>query len=74
MQTTDILMLQGMPIGEPVAQYGPFVMNSHEEIMQAYNDYRSTSFGGWPWKTYDPVHSRTRGRFARYANGMEETP
>ena len=73
-ETADILMLQGLPIGEPVAQYGPFVMNTHEEIMQAYNDYRRTSFGGWPWNTYDPVHPRTRGRFARYANGIEETP
>lgn len=73
-QTADILMLQGLPIGEPVAQYGPFVMNTQDEIMQAYNDYRRTSFGGWPWNTYDPVHPRTRGRFAKYANGIEETP
>lgn len=73
-ETADILMLQGLPIGEPVAQYGPFVMNTQDEIMQAYNDYRQTSFGGWPWNTYDPVHPRTSSRFARYANGIEESP
>ena len=29
------------PLGEPVVQYGPFVMNSHEEIEQAIDDYRN---------------------------------
>lgn len=44
--TTDgegarLLVLAGKPIGEPVVQYGPFVMNSREEIEQAIADYRS---------------------------------
>ncbi|MEO8875936.1 MAG: pirin family protein, partial [Polyangiaceae bacterium] len=45
----EILVLQGKPIGEPVVQYGPFVMNSRAEIERAMADYRKTRFGGWPW-------------------------
>ena len=36
----ELLLLQGRPIGEPVVSYGPFVMNSREEIEQAIADYR----------------------------------
>jgi redox-sensitive bicupin YhaK (pirin superfamily) len=69
-----LLLLQGKPINEPVAQYGPFVMNSREEIQQAYRDYQETRFGGWPWPEADHVHPRDKGRFALYADGKEELP
>ncbi|MEZ4940079.1 MAG: pirin family protein [Saprospiraceae bacterium] len=67
-----ILVLQGKPIGELVIQYGPFVMNTKEEIQQAFDDYHATKFGGWPWKRYDQVHDRNLGRFARHADGTLE--
>jgi len=67
-----LLLLQGQPINEPVVQHGPFVMNSIDEIHQAYYDYRKTQFGGWPWPRYDNVHPRERGRFAKYSDGREE--
>ena len=69
-----ILVLQGKPIDEPVVQYGPFVMNTREEIQQAYRDYQETRFGGWPWQQADQLHPRDKGRFALYADGREETP
>jgi len=71
----EILVLQGRPIAEPVAQYGPFVMNSRAELEQAFADYRRTQFGGWPFRENEPVHPRERGRFARHADGrVEEAP
>jgi redox-sensitive bicupin YhaK (pirin superfamily) len=69
---SELLMLQGRPIAEPVAQHGPFVMNTRAEIEQAFEDYRQTEFGGWPWAGPDPVHARDKGRFALHANGQRE--
>jgi redox-sensitive bicupin YhaK (pirin superfamily) len=68
----EILVLQGRPIGEPVVQHGPFVMNTREEIRQAFLDYQRTRFGGWPWPVDDPTHGRAEGRFARHADGRIE--
>ncbi|UXH80705.1 pirin family protein [Roseateles amylovorans] len=68
----ELLMLQGRPIGEPVAQYGPFVMNTEQELRQAFEDYRRTEFGGWPWPDTAPVHGEEDGRFARHADGRTE--
>lgn len=71
-EESHFLLLEGEPIKEPVVSYGPFVMNTMEEIKQAYADYQETGFGGWPWETRDPVHSHEKTRFAKYANGFVE--
>jgi redox-sensitive bicupin YhaK (pirin superfamily) len=71
---TEALMVQARPIGEPVAQHGPFVMNDRAGIEQAFADYRATEFGGWPWPSDDPVHPRESGRFARDPAGRSITP
>ena len=67
----ELLLLQGRPIAEPVVQYGPFVMNSEQEIRQAFADYRRTQFGGWPWPSDEPVHPREVGRFALHGGRVE---
>jgi redox-sensitive bicupin YhaK (pirin superfamily) len=69
---SEFLLLQGRPINEPVVQHGPFVMNSHAEIQQAFRDFYQNQFGGWPWPRPDMVHDRSKGRFAKYADGKEE--
>ncbi len=69
---SEILVLQGRPIGEPIVAHGPFVMNTEAEIRQAYADYRATGFGGWPWPRTDPVLGADPARFARHADGRVE--
>jgi redox-sensitive bicupin YhaK (pirin superfamily) len=71
-EPAELLMLQGRPIGEPVAQYGPFVMNTQAQLQQAFEDYRRTQFGGWPWPDAAPVHGDGADRFARHADGSTE--
>jgi len=73
-ESCKVLILQGKPINEPVAQYGPFVMNTKAEIEQAFDDYRQTGFGGWPWPEDEMVHSKEKGRFALHADGTVEEP
>lgn len=70
----ELLLLQGRPIGEPVAAHGPFVMNTVDELRDTFAEYRRTGFGGWPWESHAPVHPRESGRFARHADGKVEHP
>lgn len=72
-EASEFLLLQGKPIDEPVVQHGPFVMNDRKEIMEAFQDYSRTKFGGWPWPRDDMVFPRDKGRFA-LVDGKESTP
>ncbi|MBV8884696.1 MAG: pirin family protein [Chroococcidiopsidaceae cyanobacterium CP_BM_RX_35] len=44
-QPLDLLLIAGVPLNEPVVRYGPFVMNTEAEILQAINDYRNGRMG-----------------------------
>eukprot|EP01097_Dermamoeba_algensis_P007460 TRINITY_DN4700_c0_g1_i1.p1 TRINITY_DN4700_c0_g1~~TRINITY_DN4700_c0_g1_i1.p1 ORF type:complete len:349 (-),score=75.18 TRINITY_DN4700_c0_g1_i1:68-1114(-) len=66
-ESIELLLLQATALEEPVAQRGPFVMNTGEEILKAFQDYQETAFGGWEWDSHAPVHGGIEvGRFARH--------
>jgi redox-sensitive bicupin YhaK (pirin superfamily) len=46
--TLEVLLLGGMPIREPIAHYGPFVMNTRDEIVQAVDDFNAGRMGTIP--------------------------
>jgi quercetin 2,3-dioxygenase len=73
-QGNRLLLLQGRPIGAPVANYGPFVMNNRRELEEAFEAYQKTRFGAWAWASEAPTHGQDPARFARYPDGTVENP
>jgi redox-sensitive bicupin YhaK (pirin superfamily) len=47
-QPAQVLLIAGAPLREPVARYGPFVMNSRDELIEAFNDFQNGNFGRIP--------------------------
>lgn len=67
-----LLVLQGKPLYEPVAQYGPFVASTQFEIQEVISQFQNSQFGGWPWPTHEQAHDASVGRFAKHADGRIE--
>lgn len=62
---SKILFLQGKPILEPIVNYGPFVMNTKEEIYEAIRDFQNQKFGTWEFDSLEPTHAK-REKFVEY--------
>lgn len=71
-QEARILWLEGEPITEPVAMRGPFVMNTQQELDEAFRRYRATQFGKWPWSSSAPTFKREQPRFSTYNGGERQ--
>lgn len=72
--TSRLMLMQGRPIGEPVVHRGPFVANSQQELLEVFQRFSRTQFGGWPWPRSDPSHALKESRFARHPDGRIERP
>lgn len=69
LKDTEFMIFIGKEINEEVYAYGPFVMSTREEIIEAYKEYEATQFGGWPWDTSAPTIDKHEGRFSMTEKG-----
>ncbi|MGX7030123.1 pirin family protein [Vagococcus zengguangii] len=70
-EALDFMVFTGKTIDEEVFAYGPFVMTTREEVVEAYNDFERTEFGGWLWESGAPIIPADEGRFSVNNHGQE---
>lgn len=67
-------LLEGEPIGEKMASFGPVILDNDQSVRDAMNHIRKEEFDNWPWDLIDKFHPKGTERFVRYSDGREERP
>ena len=66
-EPVELMLMQGVPLNEPVIRSTVYVTNTLAELHQAKRDFQRTQFGGWPWPSRQPTQGPGFERFAQYA-------
>jgi len=53
----DVILIGGAPLREPVFQYGPFVMSTRQDVIEAYEDFQAGRFGHIPPDAIEPYRA-----------------
>lgn len=72
--TSVVWVLEGEPIGQRMASFGPVTLATVKEVRAALDDIRKNEFSEWPFDVIDKVHAQDEGRFIRYPDGTEIRP
>lgn len=67
-------LLEGEPINEKMASFGPIILDNDKNVREALNHIRENEFDNWPWDLIDKFHPKGTERFIRYSDGREERP
>jgi redox-sensitive bicupin YhaK (pirin superfamily) len=69
----DVVVLGGLPIREPIAMYGPFVMNTRQEVLDAFTDFQAGRLGSIPAQhSASPTHPAVPHATVRGESGQDQ--
>ena len=69
-----VWVLEGKPIGQKMASFGPITLSTEQEVRESLNVLRRTEFESWPWDLVDKANPVDSGRFLRRADGTVVVP
>ena len=73
-ETSVIWLLEGKPIGQKMASFGPIYLANLKEVRAGLDEIRKNEYGEWPWQLIDSAQPLGSGRFIRYPDGTERRP
>ena len=73
-EASVVWVLEGEPIDQKMASFGPVTLATVKEVRAAMDDIRKNEYQEWPFDVIDKVHAQDDGRFIRYVDGTEIRP